>query len=79
VALVRAAERHIGESITTAMLELEARTIAAKLDVAASADDATQSYVDRLEAMSDEARLPTGDELIGEIERFLRDRGTGAD
>jgi hypothetical protein len=79
VALVRAAERHIDESITTAMLELQARTIAAKLDVAASADDATQSYVDRLEAMSDEARLPTGDELIGEIERFLRDRGTGAD
>jgi hypothetical protein len=79
VALVRAAERHIGESITTAMLELEARTIAAKLDVAASADEATQSYVDRLEAMSDEARLPSGDELIGEIERFLRDRGTGAD
>jgi hypothetical protein len=79
VALVRAAERHVGESITTAMLELEARTIAAKLDVAASADEATQSYVDRLEAMSDEARLPSGDELIGEIERFLRERGTGAD
>ena len=25
--------------------------------------------------MVDEARLPAGDELIGEIERFLRDRG----
>jgi hypothetical protein len=24
--------------------------------------------------MVDEARLPSGDELIGEIERFLRDR-----
>jgi hypothetical protein len=26
--------------------------------------------------MVDESRLPSGDELIGEIERFLRDRGT---
>jgi hypothetical protein len=25
--------------------------------------------------MVDESRLPSGDELIGEIERFLRDRG----
>ena len=77
VALVRAAEAHIGESITTATLELEARSMAAKLDIAASADDSTQSYVERLEAMSDEARLPSGDELIGEIERFLRERDAG--
>jgi len=33
--------------------------------------------VERLEAMVDEARLPSGDELISDIERFLRDRGTG--
>ena len=79
VALVRAAERHIGEGITTAALELQARSMAAKLDIAASADDATQSYVGRLEAMSDEARLPSGDELIGEIERFLRERDAGGD
>jgi hypothetical protein len=79
VALIRAAERHVGESITTAVLELQARSMAAKLDLAASTDDATQSYVDRLEAMSDEARLPSGDELIGEIERFLRERGAGDD
>jgi hypothetical protein len=79
VALIRAAERHIGEGITTAVLELQARSMAAKLDIAASADDATQSYVDRLEAMSDEARLPSGDELIGEIERFLRERDAGGD
>jgi hypothetical protein len=79
VALIRAAERHIGEHITTAGLELQARSMAAKLDLAASADDATQSYVDRLEEMSDGARLPSGDELIGEIERFLRERGAGDD
>jgi hypothetical protein len=78
VALVRAVERHIGDSITTAVLELEARGINSRLDAAASADDSTKSYIARLEEMVDEARLPSGDELIGEIERFLRDRGTGS-
>jgi hypothetical protein len=77
VALVRAVERHIGESLTTAMLELEARGIDARLDAAAAADDSTSLYIARLEGMVDEARLPSGDELIGEIERFLRDRGSG--
>jgi hypothetical protein len=73
VALVRAVEHHIGDTVTTAMLELEAGTMAAKLDTAAASDDSTSSYVERLEEMSDEARLPSGDELIGDIERFLRE------
>lgn len=76
VALIRAVEHHIGDSITTARLELEARGIAARLDVAATADDSTKSYIARLEEMVDEARLPSGDELIGEIERFLRRGGS---
>lgn len=78
VALVRAVEQHIGESLTTAVLELEARGIRARLDAAASADDSTKAYIARLEGMVDEARLPSGDELISEIERFLRDRGSGS-
>jgi hypothetical protein len=78
VALIRAVERHVGEAVTTAVLELEARGINARLDVAAAADDSTKSYIARLEGMVDEARLPSGDELIGEIERFLRDRGSGS-
>jgi hypothetical protein len=78
IALVRAVEQHIGESLTTAVLELEARGIRARLDAAAAADESTKSYIVRLEEMVDEARLPSGDELIGEIERFLRDRGSGS-
>jgi hypothetical protein len=78
VALVRAVEQHLGEKLTTAVLELEARGIDTRLDVAAAADDSTKSYIARLEEMVDEARLPSGDELIGEIERFLRDRGSGS-
>jgi hypothetical protein len=77
VALVRAVEYHIGEPIPTAGLELEATTMSAKLDTAAAADDSTTSYVERLEELSDEARLPSGDELIGEIERFLREQDPG--
>jgi hypothetical protein len=71
-------ERHLGETVTTAVLELEARSIDTRLDVAAAADDPTKTYIARLEEMVDEARLPSGDELIGEIERFLRDRGSGS-
>ena len=38
-------------------------------------DDTTRAYVQRLEAMVDESRLPSGTDLIADIERFLRDRG----
>ena len=67
----------LGEPIPTSALELMAETISTKLDTAAAADDSTTSYVARREEMSDETRLPSGDELIGEIERFLRDQDTG--
>jgi proteasome assembly chaperone (PAC2) family protein len=77
VALVRAVEPHLGERISTASLELEAQGMEAKLDTAAASDDSTTSYVERLEEMSDQAKLPTGEELIGDIENFLRDRDPG--
>jgi hypothetical protein len=79
VALIRAVELHIGDVIPTVTLEREAASIATKLDTAAAADDSTTSYVARLEELTDEARLPSGDELIGEMERFLRGRGDGGD
>jgi hypothetical protein len=76
VALIRALERHIDETLTTAVLELEARSMRTRLDAAAAADESTQKYVRGLEETVDESGLPSGDELIGEIERFLRDRGS---
>ena len=39
-------------------------------------EDTTRQYVERLESMVDEERLPSGDDLISEIEQFLRNRGT---
>jgi hypothetical protein len=53
---------------------LETRTL---LDAATSADERTRAYVERLETLADEARLPVGDDLIADIERFLRERGEG--
>jgi PAC2 family len=53
---------------------LETRTL---LDAATSSDERTRAYVERLETLADEARLPAGDDLIADIERFLRERGSG--
>jgi proteasome assembly chaperone (PAC2) family protein len=73
--LLRALGRHLGVDVPTGSLEAEARELRSRLDLAAAADDTTRNYVERLEAMVDEERLPTGDELISDIERFLHDRG----
>ena len=75
VALLHAVSRHIDAEIALGDLAEEAIELRTKLDTAAAMDDATRAYVDRLESMVDEARLPSGDELIGEIERFLRESG----
>ncbi|MBA3307867.1 MAG: PAC2 family protein [Chloroflexi bacterium] len=77
LALLRAVGRHLGTEIGHGSLEDEARQLRTSLDAAAALDEQTRTYVERLEAMVDEARLPSGDELISDIERFLRDRGTG--
>jgi len=75
LALIRAVERHLDVLVPTEELDEAARQLRTRLDLATSADDSTRAYVERLEAMVDEERLPAGDELISEIERFLRDRG----
>ena len=62
-----------------ARCEEEARELRTRLDAAAAADAQTHAYVERLEGMVDEARLPSGTELISDIERFLRDRGAETD
>ncbi len=74
-ALVRAVGRHLDVDIPAASLVEEGRQLRDRLDAATEADESTRSYVERLESMVDEERAPAGDELIAEIERFLRDRG----
>jgi hypothetical protein len=75
VELLRAVERHLDVELPHGELIEEARQLRIRLDAAAAADETTRTYVERLESMADESRLPAGDDLIADIERFLRDQG----
>jgi hypothetical protein len=78
VALIRAVERHLNVELPHGDLVEEAGRLRSRLDAAVAADETTRAYVERLEAMVDEERQPAGDDLISEIERFLREgRGDG--
>ena len=74
--LLRALGRHLGIETPTGDLPEEARLLRQRLDTAAALDENTRNYVARLEGMADESRLAAGDDLIADIERFLRDRGS---
>jgi hypothetical protein len=75
VELLRLVGLHLDHEVAMGELRDEARRVLARLATATAADDATRTYVERLEAMVDEARRPAGDDLITEIERFLRHQG----
>ncbi|MBX3031671.1 MAG: PAC2 family protein [Chloroflexi bacterium] len=71
--------KHLGVRLPQGTLSVEAKELRERLDAAADADASTRAYVERLEGMADESKLPSGTELISEIERFLRDRGAGSE
>lgn len=75
VELLRTLGSHLGTAIRADELEVQARELRDRLDTATGLDEATRGYVERLEAMYDEQRLPSGSDLISDIERFLRDQG----
>jgi len=52
-----------------------------RVDRAVSADDESKEYVERLEQQADsnEDMLPSGDDLAGELEAFLREQHDGQD
>ncbi|HUP83580.1 MAG TPA: PAC2 family protein [Candidatus Limnocylindria bacterium] len=75
VALLEAVTNHLDARVEAVSLRSEAEQLRTRLDTATALDEKTRSYVTRLEEMVDESGLPAGDELISEIERFLRDRG----
>ena len=79
VELLSALGRHLGVILPSGDLVEEARQLRARLDTATSMEETTRTYVERLESMVDEERLPSGDDLIGEIERFLREGGGGTE
>ncbi len=73
--LLRALGRHLDLELDVGRLPEEARLMRVRLDAAAAREETTKTYVERLETLVDEARLPSGDDLISEIERFLREGG----
>ena len=76
VELLSALGRHLGVILPSGDLVEEAQQLRTRLDTATALEETTRSYVERLESMVDEERRPSGDDLIGEIERFLREGGT---
>ena len=77
VALLEHVSRQIGVDIPPGDLLEQAAVHRQRLDEAVAADEDSRSYVERLENMVDEERIPSGDELASEIERFLREDGRG--
>ena len=75
LALHQAVARHLDITLDSGDLGEESEQLRTRLDSATSIDETTRGYVERLEAMVDEERLPAGDDLITEIEQFLRDQG----
>ena len=75
IALLTGLGRYLGVELPVGQLATRALERRGLLDAAAAADEQTKAYVERLEALADESRLPEGDELIADIERFLREGG----
>ena len=77
IAILEHAGRHLGVELPLGPLPDEAMAQRQRLDAIVQADEDSRSYVERLESVVDNQELPTGDELVSEIERFLQQRGEG--
>jgi len=75
IALLTALGRHLGVEVPVGSLATRALERRNMLDSVAANDEDTKAHVQRLELLADESRLPEGDELIADIERFLREGG----
>jgi proteasome assembly chaperone (PAC2) family protein len=75
IALLTALGRHLGFEPPIGQLATRALERRNLLDAATATDEDTRAHVERLELLADESRLPAGDELIADIERFLREGG----
>ncbi len=77
IALLEHAGRHLGVDLPLGPLPDEAMAQRERLDAVVAQDEDSKAYVQRLETLADEERLPTGDDLAAEVERFLREAGRG--
>lgn len=78
LALLDHVGRHLGVNVPLGELPEQAMSQRERLDNAAASDDDTREYIERLERMAgEEQRIPSGDEIAQEFERFLRNQGDG--
>lgn len=74
LALLEHLERRLGVTIPVGTLGDEAVAQRQRLDEAIADDDDSREYLERLESLTSEERMPSGDELAQEIERYLREQ-----
>ena len=77
IALLEHVGRHLGVDLPLGELADEALAQRQRLDTVVAGDEDSSSYVTRLEGVVDNEQLPTGDELVSEIERFLQQGDPG--
>jgi PAC2 family protein len=77
IALLERLQRQIGVPVPMDDLLVEAATQRERLDELLAERPDTKSYVEQLESAVDDDRVPSGDELAAEIERFLQESGGG--
>ena len=74
LALLQHLERRLGVIIPLGTLGDDAAGQRERLDAAIAEDDDSRMYLERLEALASEERVPSGDEIASEIERYLKEQ-----
>ena len=75
IALLRCVGEYLAMELPIGDLGRRALETRALLDAATSRDERTRTYIEGLEQAADAAGTPSGDDLIADIERYLRDSG----
>ena len=78
IALLEHLGRHLGVDLPLGALVTEAQEQRDRLDAAVAEDADAAGYLQRLETIAGDERIPSGDELASEIERFLSETGRDA-
>jgi hypothetical protein len=74
LALLQHLERRLGVTIPLRTLGDDAIAQRERLDAAIAEDEDSKEYLTRLEAIASEERMPSGDEIASEIERYLKEQ-----
>lgn len=74
LALLQHVERRLGVTVPLRTLGDDAIAQRERLDAAIAEDDDSKEYLARLEALASEERMPSGDEIASEIERYLKEQ-----